>query len=483
LPPTFDPPPNRKSNQMLPSDLDRPAGDAPAGADDPTAAPDTATPDRGPAQGGPAVLAPVAVPQPPRQRIPVFAIAIALVAVLAGGALFMSGYSLGRQEATQPGTPATEEEAFQPFWDAYHTILERYAGGEIDRKALIEGAIRGMIESLEDPYSSYLTPEEYRESLQGISSQFEGIGAEIGTVDGSGATSDCVTFGPDCRLVIIAPLDGSPALEAGIKAGDIISAVDGSSIDGLTIDEARDRIRGKKGTTVVLTIVRDGAEPFELSVVRDVITQREVTTRDLAGGTVAYIRLAGFSVSGAKELKSAVAAAVEEGTTKIVLDLRGNPGGFVTAARSVASQFIGSGPIFWQEDARGNQVETDAEEGGAATDPSIELAVLIDRGSASASEIVAGAIQDTGRGIIVGETSFGKGTVQQWTPLDDDNGGFRLTVAKWLTPDKRWIHQVGIEPDVKVDLETAAGDDPILDAALDALDAAEPSAALLAPAA
>jgi carboxyl-terminal processing protease len=467
---------------MLPSDPDRPTDDAPAGPDEPASAPAPTAPDEA-AAAGPAVFAPVAVPRPPRPRIPVLTIAIALVAVLAGGALFMSGYSLGRQEATQPGTPVTEEEAFQPFWDAYHTILERYAGGEIDRKALIEGAIRGMIESLEDPYSSYLTPEEYRESLQGISSQFEGIGAEIGTVDANGETADCATFGPDCKLVIIAPLDGSPALKAGIEPGDIISAVDGSSIDGLTIDEARDKIRGKKGTTVVLTIVRDGGEPFDLSVVRDVITQKEVTTRNLAGGTVAYVRLAGFSDSGAAEVKAAVAAAVEEGTKKLILDLRGNPGGFVTAARTVASQFIGSGPIFWQEDAKGNQVETDAEAGGAATDPSIELAVLIDRGSASASEIVAGAIQDTERGVIVGETSFGKGTVQQWTPLDDDNGGFRLTVAKWLTPDKRWIHQIGIEPDIDVDVETAGGDDPILEAALEALDATEPSAARLAPAA
>jgi carboxyl-terminal processing protease len=424
----------------------------------------------------PIVVAPVAVPRPPRPRIPVLTVAAALVAVLAGGALFMSGYSLGRQEVLQPGTPPTASEEFQPFWDAYRTIVERYAGGEIDHKKLIEGAIRGMIQSLDDPYSSYLTPEEYRESLQGISGQFEGIGAEIGTVSGDGTPADCATFGPDCRLVIIAPLDGSPALEAGIKAGDIITGVDGSSLDGLTIDQARDRIRGEKGTTVVLTIERDGGAPFDLSVVRDVIVQREVVTEDLADGTVRYIRLAGFSETGADEVEVALRAALADGVKKIVLDLRGNPGGFVTAARSVASQFIGSGPIFWQEDAKGVQTETDAEEGGVATDPSIELAVLIDRGSASASEIVAGAIQDTGRGILVGESSFGKGTVQQWTPLDNDAGGFRLTVAKWLTPDKRWIHQVGIEPDIAVDLATAEGDDPILDAALEALDALDGSA-------
>jgi len=470
---------------MLPSDPERPVG---ADTDDPAVDTESGDPTAGPpAAPAPSAVTPsdqpvvvaVPVPRSRRRRIPVLTIAAALVAVLAGGALFMSGYSLGRQEVLEPGTPPTATEEFRPFWDAYRTIVDRYAGGEIDHKALIEGAIRGMIQSLDDPYSSYLTPEEYRESLQGISGQFEGIGAEIGTVDADGTATDCATFGPDCRLVIIAPLDGSPALEAGIEAGDIISAVDGSSIDGLTIDQARDRIRGKKGTTVVLTIVRDGGEPFDLSVVRDVITQREVVTEELAEGTLRYIRLAGFSEGGADEVEAALRAALDEGVTKIVLDLRGNPGGFVTSARSVASQFIASGPIFWQEDAKGVQTETDAEEGGVATDPSIELAVLIDRGSASASEIVAGAIQDTGRGILVGETTFGKGTVQQWTPLDNDAGGFRLTVAKWLTPEKRWIHRVGIEPDVVVDLETAEGDDPILDAALQALDALDGSARVL----
>ena len=470
---------------MLPSDPERPVG---ADTDDPAVDTESGDPTAGPpAAPAPSAVTPsdqpvvvaVPVPRSRRRRIPVLTIAAALVAVLAGGALFMSGYSLGRQEVLEPGTPPTATEEFRPFWDAYRTIVDRYAGGEIDHKALIEGAIRGMIQSLDDPYSSYLTPEEYRESLQGISGQFEGIGAEIGTVDADGTATDCATFGPDCRLVIIAPLDGSPALEAGIEAGDIISAVDGSSIDGLTIDQARDRIRGKKGTTVVLTIVRDGGEPFDLSVVRDVITQREVVTEELADGAVRYIRLAGFSEVGADEVEAALRDAVDEGVAKIVLDLRGNPGGFVTAARSVASQFIASGPIFWQEDAKGVQTETDAEEGGVATDPSIELAVLIDRGSASASEIVAGAIQDTGRGILVGETTFGKGTVQQWTPLDNDAGGFRLTVAKWLTPDKRWIHRVGIEPDVVVDLATADGDDPILDAALEALDALDGSARIL----
>ncbi len=144
----------------------------------------------------------------------------------------MSGYSMGRQTAAEPGTPVSDEEAFRPFWDTYHTINERYAGGEVDRDALVQGAIRGMIESLEDPYSSYLTSDEYRESLQGISGEFEGIGAEIAT-EASDGTQGCATLGADCRLVIVAPLDGSPAEAGGLLAGDLILAVDGVPLDGL----------------------------------------------------------------------------------------------------------------------------------------------------------------------------------------------------------------------------------------------------------
>jgi carboxyl-terminal processing protease len=398
-------------------------------------------------------------------------IALAVVALLAGAALFLSGYSLGRKDATTPGTPATEEQAFQPFWDAYRAITERYAGGDVDRKLLIEGAIKGMFDALDDPYSSYLTSQEYRDSLQGISGQFEGIGAEISTKSPDGASGDCATLGPSCRLVIVAPIEGSPSEAAGLRPGDLVLAVDGTSLDGLTIDEARDRIRGPKGTQVVLTIERDGGAPFEVPITRDVIVQREVITETLADGTIGYVRLTGFSEGGGQQFADAVKEDVDAGLKKIIVDLRGNPGGFITAARTVASQFVDSGPIFWQEDADGTLTPTNAESGGAAIDPSIEVVVLVDRGSASASEIVAGALQDTGRATLVGETTFGKGTVQQWQPLEDDNGGFRLTVAKWLTPDKRWIHRVGIEPDVPVAVpaDTPADQDPALDRAIELL--------------
>ena len=399
-------------------------------------------------------------------------VALSLVAVLAGGALFLSGWTLGRQTALTPGTPPGEAELFQPFWDSYRAVTDRYAGGDVDRKALVEGAIKGMIGALDDPYSQYLTSEEFKKSLQGISGEFEGIGATIGTVDRTGVTSGCAELGADCRMVIVAPIKDAPAAKAGRRAGGGVTMIDGKPLDGLTLEEARSRIRGPKGTTVVLTIERGGTTR-DIEVTRAVIVTPEVESEDLAGGTVGYVRLAGFSDHAAAEFDRVIAEDVKAGRTKLIVDLRGNPGGFVTAARDIASQFLADGTIFWQEDADGTLIETVAKPGGSAVDPSIRLVLLVDGGSASASEIVAGALHDRERATLVGTTTFGKGTVQQWTQLEGDSGGFRLTIAKWLTPDKTWIHGVGIEPDVLVeDQPEKPGDDPVLDAALEALDAA-----------
>lgn len=431
---------------------------------------DVPTPPATPAaEPGPAA----APPRAQRARVSGIQLSIVVVALMAGAALFLSGYSLGRQADMTPGTPGSEQAAFVPFWDAYQAITEQYAGGAVDRKAVIQGAIGGMIQALGDPFSSYLTSEDYKKSLQGIAGQFEGIGAQIGgrKSDGSGAT--CSSLGPECQMVIIAPTDGAPADKAGLKAADVVTEIDGVSVNGLTVDEAVAKVRGPKGTTVVLTIIRKGGVPMQISIVRDVITQQEVISRSLAGGLVGYIRITGFSDNAANEFARVLADDVKAGQRKIVVDLRGNPGGFVTAARKVASQFIGSGPIYWQEDSKGNQVASIAEANGAATDAGIQVAVLVDKGSASASEIVAGAIQDTKRGTLVGQTSYGKGTIQEWQPLPNDTGGFRLTIAKWLTPDKRWIHRTGLTPDVAVEVpeSTAPDQDPILDKALEVLGA------------
>src|SRR3954470_2676548 len=225
----------------------------------------------------PVDLAPVSDPHPvaaaraKSRRNGVAFVAAVLVAVLAGSALFVSGWSLGRQAALTPGTPIDEAQAFQPFWDTYRAVTERYAGGDVDRKALVEGAIKGMITALGDPYSMYLTSDEYRDSLRGLSGQFEGIGATIGAVDAGDATSSCTSItATDCRMAIVAPIKGSPADKAGLLPGDVITAIDGRSLSGQGLDFARSLVRGPKDTAVVLTIVRDGAAPRDVEIVRAV---------------------------------------------------------------------------------------------------------------------------------------------------------------------------------------------------------------------
>jgi carboxyl-terminal processing protease len=403
-------------------------------------------------------------------RGPILALAMVVVSVLAGSALFVSGFLVGQRSIAQPGTPVASEQAFQPFWDSYDAIIKRFALGGETQQSLIDGAIKGMVDSLGDPYSAYLSPDQYSQGLQDLSGQFEGIGAEIGTVDAKGAKSDCATLGPDCRLIVVTPIEGSPSEKAGVKAGDTIVAVDGAALDGLTVDGARNKIRGKKGTEVVLSIVRGTAAPIDITVVRDIIVSKEVIAKDLGGGAIGYIAVTGFSDNSQAKFHETLQADLKAGKKLFILDLRGDPGGYVTAARSIASEFIASGPIFWERDADGTTTETDATGEGIATDPSIKLVVLVDKGSASASEIVAGALQDTKRATIVGETSFGKGTVQQWIQLNNGSA-LKLTIAKWLTPAQRWIHHEGITPDVPVTTPAnpSPGNDPALDKAVELL--------------
>ena len=243
-------------------------------------------------------------------RAGIFFAAVALVAVLAGTALFFAGFSLGRQSALTPGTPSSDADAFQPFWDTYSAITDRYAGGDVDRKSLVEGAIKGMIGALDDPYSQYLTSDEFRSSLQGISGQFEGIGATIGTVDRTGATASCTTLSDDCRLAVVAPLTGSPAAEGRAAAGrrdrrDRRRRAVGS--DASTRRAARSAAPRTRRST--LRIRRGASTPFDVPIVRAVIVQPEVETDTLAGGKVGYIKLAGFSDRSAGEFDDALKAA------------------------------------------------------------------------------------------------------------------------------------------------------------------------------
>lgn len=440
---------------------------------------DPSLPAPAPTAPAPAPTAPAPDPRPGSRttrsvnpRLTLLQLAAALVLVLGGGGLFLSGYLLGAHVATTPGTPAGAEAAFAPFWDAYTAIRRQYAGSPAPtEKQLVEGAIQGLFNAVGDPFSGYMDETSFAQSLEGSAGQFQGIGATMGTRTAAGVATSCSPLGTDCRLIVESLIEGAPAQKSGLQPGDRIVSIDGSTVDGLTLDQAVAKVRGNKGTTVTLGLVRAG-ETRQLSIVRDVIIEQEVISKSLANGTVAYLHLTGFSPNSPDQFEAAVKAALKAGARSFIVDLRGNGGGYVTAARGIASQFIGSGPIFWQVDARGTKTAVDAIPGGAATDPSIKVAVLIDKNSASASEILAGALQDTGRAKLVGQQSFGKGTVQEWYTLPGDTGGFRLTIARWLTPvTQRWINKVGLTPDIPVTVpaSTPPGADPVLDAALEEL--------------
>ena len=409
--------------------------------------------------------------QRPRRSAPLY-LALFVVAVMAGSALFVSGFTLGRQQGASAGTSDTLQQRFEPFWDAYHKIDRDYIG-KVDHKKLVEGAIDGMFKALADPYSSYMSSEEYRRSLSGISGQFEGIGAEMTSRDDKGE-SGCSPAGPTCHLVVVRALPNSPAQKAGLREDDEVVAVDGQSVEGMTLDETVSKVRGKRGTPVTLTVRRGNGRPFDLRIVRDVIQVDDVLSRVLDNGRVGYVRINGFSSGAAGDFKEQLRELVQVKKVKaLVLDLRDDPGGFVDAARTIASQFVSSGPIFWEEYRNGRRVPQEAESGGIATDTKLTMIALVNGGTASASEIVAAALQETGRARLVGEKTFGKGTIQQWQTLTNDSGGFRLSIAKWLTPKQNWVHGKGIQPDVTVRIPDSSdlpeGQDPILDKALELL--------------
>ena len=394
-------------------------------------------------------------------------LAAALVAVLAGGSLFVSGFALGNLAGTTAGTTESRQDLFRPFWDAFNDVTTNYVG-QFDEKALVEGAIKGLFNAIGDPYSGYMTSDEFRGSMNSLSGEFEGIGAEMSTVDESGAA--CTPIGDSCRLVVARVLRRSPALAAGLKAGDAVVAVDGNAIAGETIEQAIQRIRGPKGSTVVLSLERDG-EPIEMSIVRDVIQSEHVRSRVLADGRIGYLQVENFSSGAADDLHEQLAELVEDdGVGALILDLRDDPGGYVDAARRIASEFVDADPLYWEQGARGEPQPVAPVAGGAATDRAIPMVVLVNGGTASASEIVAAVLQGHDRALLVGERTFGKGTIQEWKELEGA-GGYRLSVRKWLTPDQTWTDGVGLTPDYEVSrpADTPADQDPVLDRAVELL--------------
>ncbi|CAN5179667.1 hypothetical protein BH24CHL7_BH24CHL7_09100 [soil metagenome] len=413
-----------------------------------------------------------AVPWPPKRRgrnpnRSLIYLAALLVVAIAGAALFVSGFTLGRLQAATPGTSDSRQQLFSPFWDAYNDVAANYVG-ELDESTLVQGAIKGVFSALDDPYSGYMTEEEYRNSLSGISGEFEGIGAELATVEPEGER--CATISVTCRLTVTRVLRDSPALAAGLQVDDVIVAVDGVATLDSSLELVIPQIRGPKGSTVVLNLERAGA-PLELPIVRNVIRSEHVRSEVLAEGRVGYIKVTNFSSGAASDLREQLRYLVEErGVSALILDLRDDPGGYVDAARRIASEFQAEGPLYWEQAADGAPVPAQPEPDGVATDSALRMAVLVNGGTASASEIVAAALQGSGRAVLVGQQTFGKGTIQEWKELAGA-GGYRLSVRKWLTPDQTWTHETGLTPDVVVEVpaETDPATDPVLERAIELL--------------
>lgn len=319
------------------------------------------------------------------------------------------------------------------FTEVFQRIKTAYVE-PVDDATLLEDALRGMILGL-DPHSAYLEPKEFETLQQHTSGEFGGLGIEVGMEDGF--------------VRVITPIDDTPAQRAGVKAGDLITKLDDQPVQGLSLNEAVDLMRGKPGTEVTLTIVRDGEEkPLEISVVRDVIQVASVKSRTI-DEEYAYIRVSQFQVNSGKEVHKHVERLLEKDIKGVVLDLRNNPGGVLQAAVDISDIFLNEGLIVYTE---GRLAESEQKFSATSTTlvPDLPMVVLINGGSASASEIVAGALQDQERAVIMGQPSFGKGSVQTILPLTQERA-LKLTTALYYTPDGRSIQAQGIKPDILVE--------------------------------
>ena len=358
-------------------------------------------------------------------------ISILVLIFIIGGFLF---YNVGANGKTN------EEMLFnnlEPFFEALNLVRSEYVKKDIDLDMVIQGAIRGMLETLDDPYTRYMDPQALkREQEDMFLGHFGGLGIIISIKDD--------------QLIIISPIEDTPAYRAGIKAGDKIVEIDGKSTEGMGLDEAVNILRGEKGTEIIIGIKREKIEEiFKIPIIRDIIEVKAVKKEVMGkNNNLAYIRITTFNVNTEPELKEALNEFKKNSDIQgIILDLRNNPGGLLDSAIEVASKFIKAGPIVHIKDRDG--IVASIESKGNEY-PEWPLFVLVNEGSASASEIVAGAIQDSGRGKLLGEKTFGKGVVQQVFNLYNGSG-IAITTSEYFTPNERSINHIGIEPDILIE--------------------------------
>ena len=374
-------------------------------------------------------------------------------------------------QATPTAQPIADEPAAVPaglqiVWEAYSILSREYVLPEkIDPDLLAEAAVVGMLEALDDRYTSYISPSTFKIDQQGFQGNFGGIGAQV-------------EASPDRRGVIITrPLPNTPAERAGIRAGDRILAVDGVDALGWSVLEAVNKIRGEKGTPVTLTVEHVGSlDPVDITIIRDTIDDPSVMVIDVPDTKYGRIRISQFTAQTSRELRQGVQKLIDNGAEGIILDLRGNPGGLLSATVDVASEFLTDGLVTYEVDSRGKKDEWKVKKGGNF--PKIPMVTLVDNFSASGSEVLAGALQDQGRSVVIGTNTFGKGSVNLLRGLSN-GGGVYLTIGHWFTPNGRLIEEVGVEPDVIVEFDAEAlganpqtneGGDPQVEAAIKQLD-------------
>ena len=377
-------------------------------------------------------------------------------------------------DGTQP-TPTAQPIADQPaavpdgleiVWETYSILVREYVvRDKIDPDVLAEAAVIGMLDVLDDRYTAYIPPSSFKIDQAGFQGNFGGIGAQV-------------EASPDRKGVIVTkPLPGTPAEKAGIRAGDRILAVDGEDATGWSVLEAVNKIRGEKGTPVVLTIEHVGSlDPVDITIIRDTIDDPSVEVRRVADTPYGRVKIDTFTAETAKEVREGVQQLIDGGAQGIILDLRGNPGGLLSATVDVASEFLTEGLVTYEVNSRGRREDWKVKKGGHF--PDIPLVTLVDNFSASGSEVLTGALQDYGRSVVIGTNTFGKGSVNLLRGLSN-GGGVYLTIGRWYTPNGRAIEDIGIDPDVVVEYkldtgganpQTNEGGDPQIEAAIKQLD-------------
>lgn len=415
----------------------------------------------------------------PRPKTAVFAVIIVLLVLsiacstgfLAGRATTTPGSSSQGSSTVSPGggtnasgtpvptsnwQPANRDALFAPFWEAWDLVHQLYVDQPVDDVALMHGAISGMMQALGDKHSSYMSQEQYTQANMPLEQEYEGIGAWVDTTGQ--------------YLKIVSPMPNSPAEAAGLKAGDTIIKIDGEDMTGIPGDLVIKKVLGPKGSDVTLTVVREGvADPFDVVVTRAKITIASVEGKMLENG-IAYIQILQFAANTRDELRTQLKDLLAQNPKGLIIDLRNNGGGYLDTAVQVTSEFVKEGTVLYEEYGDGTRKNYDVLGDGLGYD--IPMVILVNEGTASASEIVSGALQDFGRAALVGVQTYGKGSVQQWIPLANNQGAVRVTVARWLTPKSRQINEVGLTPDYVVELtqdDINAGRDPQLDKAVELL--------------